>query len=86
MSKITGATIFEKDVLAGAKCHGDIALKVLFILGCSPDQGTEILAAYGFCENSRKMPSGKNYSLMDLLCDWPKWLEKYKAMKNQFVA
>ena len=94
-------TQFKKDVLAGAKCHGDIALKVLFILGCSPDQGTEILAAYGFCwrdnpaaafllekldENSRKMPSGKNYSLMDLLCDWPEWLEKYKALKNQFVA
>ncbi len=97
MSKITGATIFEKDVLAGAKCQECTVLKLLFVFGCTPEQSTEILGAYGFCwrdkpaaeflqekiaENRKKMGYGKNYCLSYLLSDWPKW----QAMKKRSAA
>ena len=94
-------TQFENNVRTGAKCHGDIALKVLFILGCSLDQGTEILAACGFCwrdnpaaeflqeklvENRRKMLSGKNYSLTFLLADLSRWQKDLEDRKKQSAA
>lgn len=88
---------FKNRICTGVRCCDFIALKVLFALGCTPDLGTKILAAYGFCwqdnsaakflqekldENRKKMGYGKNYCLSYLLSDWPKW----QAMKNQFVA
>ena len=90
-------TGFKKDVLAGAKCQECTVLKLLFVFGCTPEQSTEILGAYGFCwrdkpaaeflqekiaENRKKMGYGKNYCLSYLLSDWPKW----QAMKKRSAA